>query len=147
MFDLDLSGVKEQKGFEVLPAGKYVATCTNAELKDTASGTGQYIKIELTIKSGANEGRKLYTNFNVKNQNEQAVSIGLGQLKSFLTYSKYANPEKLSNINDLCGLTVGVKTKVKSDDQYGDRAEVSYYLDAAKVMETAVPAKDETIPF
>lgn len=147
MFDLDLSNVKEQKQFEALPAGKYLMTCTNAELKDTKDGTGKYIKIELTVKAGEHEGRKLFSNFNIVNKNQQASEIGQSQLKSFLVLSKYATPERLKNVTDLCGLTVGVKTKIKSDAEYGDKAEVSYYMDASKVMETVTQAKTDNLPF
>ena len=136
---LDLSNAKSNTN-EVLPAGKYVCNVTNAELKDTKNGTGQYIKAELTIIDSANKGRKVWTNFNVKNSNAQAVEIGLGQLKSLLENAGYANPNKLESVTDLCGLTVGVKTKIKSDE-YGEKAEVGYFFKASK--ETAAPSSEE----
>lgn len=137
----DLSGVKAQ-GNETLPAGKYVCNVTNAELKDTKDGTGEYIRAELTVAEGEAKNRKIFTNFNTKNKNQQAVTIGLGQLKSLLESAKYPTPDKLESVSALCGLTVGVKTKIKTDE-YGEKAEVSYFYDAKK----GAQAPQENIPF
>jgi hypothetical protein len=140
----DLSNVETQNSFETIPAGKYLCSTTNAEIKDTASGTGQYIKVEFTVKHGTHEGRKIWTNFNVKNNNPKAVEIGLSQLKTMLVAAKYPTPDKLNGVTDLCGLTIGVKTKVKSDEQFGDKAEVSYFFDASKITENH---PEENLPF
>jgi len=129
----DLSGVKEQSGYELVPEGKFLCACTNAEIKETKDGTGQYIRAELTIKTGDYEGRKLWTNFNVKNRNDKATEIGLSQLKTFLKVANYSNPDKLNSVSELCGLIVGVKTKIKKDEQYGDKTEVSYFFDSSKI--------------
>jgi hypothetical protein len=132
----DLSNVTPSGSFEVLPAGKYNASCTNAELKETANGKGKYIKIELTITDGKFEGRKLWTNFNVVNENQKAKEIGLGQLKNFLLNAGYPNPDILGSVTELNGLRVGVKTKIRSDEQYGDKAEVSYFTKVAPQSDT-----------
>lgn len=126
----DLSGVKAQ-GNETLSAGKYVCNVTNAELKDTKSGTGQYIKVEFTVKEGESAGRKVWAQINVKNDNPKATDIGLSQLKALLVAANHPNPEKLGSVTELCGLTVGVKTKIKTDE-YGEKAEVSYYYPLGK---------------
>lgn len=136
----DLSNVKAQ-GNETLPAGKYVCNVTNAEMKDTKDGSGAYIRAELTVADGEAKNRKIFTNFNVRNKNEQAVSIGLGQLKSLLVAANHPNPDKLGSVTELCGLTVGVKTKIKTDE-YGEKAEVSYYYPLGKDL----PQK-EALPF
>ena len=142
----DLSNVKPQGNFEVLPAGKYICNVTNAELKDTRDGTGQYIKMEYTIKSEVAEGRKIFSNLNIKNNNPKATDIGLSQLRSLLELSGYPTPDKLGGVSELCGLTVGVKTKVKSDLDFGDRAEVSYFFDPKKDSQSDQKATPD-LPF
>jgi len=126
----DLSNVKAQ-GNDTLPAGKYVCNITNAELKDTKAKNGQYIKIEFTIKEGDASGRKVWAQINVANANPKAAEIGMSQLKSLLVCASYPNPDKLDSVTSLCGLTVGVKTKVKTDE-YGEKAEVSYFFEPKK---------------
>ena len=133
----DLSNVKENT-YGVIPEGKYVAMCTGAEIKTTKSGTGEYIRAEFTIENADVGNRKLWTNFNVKNENQTAVEIGLSQLKTLLVKAGYKSPEKLASISDLCGLTVGVKTR-----NVDDRSEIHYFFDVKK----EAPKKSEGIPF
>lgn len=126
----DLSQTKSSN-FETIPDGKYTAACTDAVLKDSKSG-GEYIQCTFKIQHGEHEGRKVFQNFNTKNSNEKAVEIGQQQLKSFLENSTYAGDFKFGSVNEvpvaLCGLVVGIKTKTKRDEQYGDKAEVSYFF-------------------
>ena len=135
----DLSNVKAQ-GNETLAAGKYTVNVTNAELKDTKSGNGKYIKIELTVKDGDFTGRKIWSQINVVNANPKAEEIGRSQLKALLVSANHPNPDKLGSVTDLCGLTVGVKTKIKTDE-YGEKAEVSYYYPLGKdLLQEEIPA-------
>lgn len=129
---IDLSNVKSNN-FETVPAGEYLVNVTNAEMKDTKSGDGKYIKAELTITQGAQEGRRLFTNFNIQNKSEKAQEIGLSSLRSLLEKAGYANPNSLESVTALCGLRVGVKTKIRTQEGYGDTAEVHYFLEPSKV--------------
>lgn len=133
----DISNVKANN-FETIPDGKYTAACTDAMLKDTKNGTGEYIQCTFTVQGGEHEGRKVFMNFNTKNANEKAIEIGQQQLKSFLENSTYSGDYKFGSVNEvppaLCGLVVGIKTKTKRDEQYGDKAEIRYFFkqEAAK---------------
>ena len=139
----DLSGVSTKKQFDLLPDGKYVCHVTEAKMQDTKSG-GMMIKATLTVSGGDYNGRKIFTNFNVQNANPKATEIGLGQLKSLLENSGHKDPNKLGGVEELEGLRVGVKTKTKKDEEYGDRNEVSYYF---KPTETAGQSKQDDIGF
>ena len=123
----DLSQVSTSRNFENIPDDKYVCNVTDAKMADSKNG-GMYIKTTFTVAAGQYEGRKIFTNFNVQNANPQAVQIGLGQLKSLLENAGYATPDKLSGVEALSGLRVGVKTKTKKDEEYGDRTEISYFF-------------------
>lgn len=125
---LDLSNIQTDT-YSTLPEGKYVCSVTNVEIKDTKTGSGQYLKTELTVIDGEAKGRKIFTQFNIKNTNQDAVAIGLKQLKTMLTNANYTNVER-PNISEITGLTVGVKTRIKHDDTYGDKAEVAYFFNA-----------------
>lgn len=139
---VDLSEVKESE-FSPLPEGKYLCNITNAEVKETKMAGGKYIKAEFTISNGDMKGRKIWGQFNIANANPKAVEIGLQQLKSMLVSANYPDPNKLKSIQELCGLTVGVKTKIKKDDQYGDKAEVHFFFTPkSSDLET-----DQVIPF
>lgn len=131
---LDLTNVQENNGREPLPAGEYCAQVVKAEVKDTQAGTGEYIKLEYDLleapKSQGEEPKKLgkvWHQFNTKNPNAQAVEIGLGQLKSFLKVSKFADPNHLTDVNDLVGLTCNIRIKVRKSDEYGDKNEITSF--------------------
>lgn len=128
---INLTGVKTNN-FGPLEDGKYICSVTDVEVKDTKDGSGQYIAATLTVAEGDNKGRKIFTNFNIKNKSEKAVEIGLGQLKSLLEQAKYKGDMEKFTPSNLNGLLVGVKTKTKNDPAYGDKVEVSYYFEASQ---------------
>ena len=128
---IDLSNVTVDE-FDVIPVGDYLCNVTAAEVRDTKNGSGQYIRTELTIADGSAKGRKIFTQFNIKNQNPQAVAIGLQQLKQLLLNANHPSPDKVT-VQDIPGLTVGVRTKVTKSEEYGDKAEVHYFFNPKKV--------------
>lgn len=65
-----------------IPAGWYATMVEKTELKPSSGGTGQLIAVTLGVIDGPNKGSKIFTNFNVVNDNEQAVTIGRKQLSA-----------------------------------------------------------------
>ena len=62
--------------------GVYTIRVEEIELKNTKAGTGQYIGVKFRAEEA---GENFFFNFNISNPNPEAVQIGLGQLKAFLT--------------------------------------------------------------
>jgi predicted adenine nucleotide alpha hydrolase (AANH) superfamily ATPase len=126
MINLDLSDVTESG---VASPGDYLVTCQSAEVKQTNSGTGEYIKVMFE----AENGQKFFHMFNMKNENKKAVEIGLGQLKTFVRVSGKKDPNKLSDVAELVGLRCLVKVKVvDKGDEYGPQARISTFKAAPK---------------
>ena len=123
---LDLTNATEQT-FEVLPAGMYLVRCTVAKIKPTKSGDGEYIEVELTVSEGEAEGRKLFHRFNINNPNAKAQEIGLGQLKSYLTKSGHADPNKLETVGQLEGLQCVAQVVIRNDPGYGPQNDIKYF--------------------
>jgi hypothetical protein len=71
--------------FEALPRGDYTAMITDSVLKDTKSGTGQYIALTMEIIDGSYSGRKIWDNLNVKNQNPTAENIAKASLTRYFS--------------------------------------------------------------
>jgi hypothetical protein len=69
--------------FEALPRGDYTAMITDSVLKDTKSGTGQYIALTMEIIDGSYSGRKIWDNLNVKNANPTAEKIAQASLTRY----------------------------------------------------------------
>lgn len=106
--------------------GDYVVTCTEAEVKQTKSGSGEYIK----AKFEAETGETFFHMFNVKNENKKAVDIGLGQLKKFLRVAGKSDLSKAS-VDDLVNLRVTIRVK-NEDSDYGVQARIKDFKPAPK---------------
>lgn len=125
---------------ELLPAGQYNVSVEKAEVKETKSGTGQYINVTFTIIGGENNGRKLFHMFNIKNENAKAVEIGLSQLKSFMLAAG-AKSFAIDSVTQLHGLYASAKV-VRTSDSYGDKNVIKGFTSAEKVelqSESALP--------
>lgn len=158
MLNLNLSNVetKEAPSSGPLPEGKYHVAITDAQVRETRAGTGQYIKTEFTVMEGDYAKRKLWHNFNIKNPNEQAVEIGLQQIKDMLTaaQSKLADGT-LNSVSELKGLRMQVNVKHEVSESYGTQARINYFeqLQRESEVHPGVPneapqfSSDEDLPF
>jgi hypothetical protein len=125
---LDLSNVVTES--DVIPAGSYFVTLTEATIKETKNGKGEYINAKFRINEGDHEGRNLFMMFNIKNENEQAVKIGLQQLKGFMQAAGFST-FVVKSVADLEGAAAMAVVKNKTDD-YGEKAVISYFKPASK---------------
>ncbi len=121
----DFSDDKETGGS--IEPGEYTFTIAKAEVKETKSGTGEYISVTFKAERGV-----VFHMFNIKNDNAQAQSIGRGQLKTVMRLGGKADFNKLSDVNELIGLRVNAVVKIKSDPQYGDKPQITTFKEAPK---------------
>lgn len=92
--------LQPSQSYDLLPPGWYTAIITEAELKPTKSGTGEYIKVRYDITGPSGQGRVVFGNFNIKNQNPKAEEIGrqqLGDLMRALGLSAVHDTDQLIN--------------------------------------------------
>lgn len=130
----DLTNV-EASSFDTVPAGTYNVALEQAELVDTKSGTGQMIKATFTITGGDHKGRKLFHNFNVKNQNEKAQAIGLQQLKAMLTAAGWKD-FKFDSVTKLEGTKAAAVVRIEKSEQYGEQNRIAAFKPAAADLAT-----------
>ena len=111
-FTIKKEELPEDEGgnYEPLPAGWYEVKITGAELKDTKSGSGQYIKIEYTVTGEKFTGRKIWGNLNIVNESEKAEEIGRKQLSSLMSATGIPT---LTDTDELIGHDLSVKLKVR----------------------------------
>lgn len=142
---LDLSGVTEQG--TPIPDGTYSVIVEKAEVSPTKTG-GEMIKVQYKIKEGPHSGRNIFDQFNIKNQNPQAVQIGLGQLKGMMKSFGHANVNKLESTKELIGLK-GLVTVKNVDDggQYGSQTKIRAYKPLVAASDATVGSTSEaTVP-
>lgn len=111
----------EAQSYEPVPAGWYTASITQAEVKSTKAGTGQYIAVRFDITGPSAQGRVVFTNFNIRNPNPKAEEIGLQHLNGLLRSIGLAS---ISDTDQLLGGNCQIKVAVKKDEEHGDGNEV-----------------------
>jgi hypothetical protein len=123
----DANAVEPDAGrdFELMPAGAYEAEISNAEVKDTKTGTGCYLSLELTILGPSHAGRKVWANITLKNANAQAESIGQAQLSSLC---RAVGLQVLSDSDQLFQRILRIRLKVTpAKGDYPAKNDVSAY--------------------
>lgn len=135
--------------FEPLPAGWYTATITQAELKTTSAGNGQFIKCRYDITGPSHQGRVVFGNLNIKNPNVKAEEIGRQQLGDIMRAIGLA---KVVDTDNLIGGQISIKLSIKDDPKYGASNEVKGFRSVsgssapARSVIPAIPAPAKT-PF
>ena len=121
------------RSFDLLPAGWYAATITGAESRDTKSGAGKYLRVEFTLADPA--GRKVWSNYNVKNDNPAAESIGRQQLAEVV---RAIGKKAVRDTDELRGCVLSIKVKVR---EAANGYEASNEVAAAKALDGSAPTK------
>jgi hypothetical protein len=117
--------------YDVVPAGWYVAQITDAEVKQTKSGTGEYIKIRYDIQGPTSQGRVVFGNLNVKNANPAAEKIGRQQLGDIM---RSVGLSAVTDTDQLLGTTMQIKIDIRESEQYGPSNEVKAWKALAAGM-------------
>ena len=141
---INITDIPEQSNdYSLLPAGDYIVTIKDAEHKPTKSGTGAYIKLKLEVVAPSNAGRVLFSNINIRNDNETAQNIGLAQLGQIMRAGGLAS---VSTSEQLIGITVGIKVTIKdAQNGYAAQNEVKAFKPVSNApvlaQSSAAPAK------
>lgn len=128
---------KGNSNFEPLPAGWYTSTITQAELKTTTAGNGQYIKIRYDITGPSHQGRVVFGNLNIKNPNVKAEEIGRQQLGDIMRAIGLA---RVADTDNLIGKQIEIKLSIKDDPKYGLGNEIKGFKSVAGSTVPAVGA-------
>lgn len=131
---------QSQGGFDPLPEGWYSATITQAELKATSSGTGQYIKVRYDITGPTHQGRVVFGNLNIRNANPKAEEIGRQQLGELMRAIGLAS---VQDTDQLVGGKLNIKLAIRHQEGYEPSNDVKGF----KAMTGAAPAMGGGAPF
>ena len=121
--------------YEVIPPGWYAAEITAAEVRETKSGTGDYIKLRFDITGPEYSGRVVFGNINIRNANPQAEAIARRQLGEIM---RAIGLGSISNTDQLIGGTLSIKVAIRAaSDQYEAQNEVKGFKPLAGAMPAA----------
>lgn len=106
--------------YDPIPAGWYNAVINSAELKDTKSGTGQYINVRYDV-TEIHAGRVVFGMITVKNANAVAEQIGRQQLGELL---RAIGKASVNDTDELLGAQLCIKVGISEREGYEPRNEV-----------------------
>ena len=127
--------------YEPIPPGWYAAEIDKAEVRDTKAGTGKYLKLELVVLDEAHEGRRVFSQINLSNPNQQAVEIGQRELAAL---ARACGVPVLRDSAELLQKQIRVKVKIKTEEgREPDNVVVGYrpLSDAAQAAPKPAAAK------
>lgn len=97
----DATQIEPMASFDVMPAGKYVMAFTDSEMKDTASGTGQYLQMTAEVLDGEFKGRKIWVRLNLINPNQTAVDIANREFASICLAVGVPTPSDSAELHNI----------------------------------------------
>lgn len=145
MFDVT-NVVEQDNSFAPLPAGDYQVIVDDSDFRETKSGNGKYLHLELSVVSEEGKGRKVFDNLNLENPNPQAVEIAQRQLAGLV---RACGKIKIEDSSELHNIPVMANLSVRpASGGYDASNDVKYYKMLPKDTKTypAVPPAESGTP-
>lgn len=146
LLNFNLAEISAEEERSVIPVGTYGAVIESAEMRETRTGTGQFLALGFSLQGNAQyDNARVWTNLNLFNQNPKAQDIGRKELR------RLADALGMSNIVDtdeVIGKRLNIKVGIEKSEGYDDRNTVKAFLplqDAA-IPSFAQPAPQPTQP-
>lgn len=127
--DYDVDAVPVSSGQpDPVPVGEYTLRVCETELKMTKDGTGVMLSAMFEILDADYEGRKVFTNFNIRNKNEMAQKIGIGDLKALCVACGLEFADVKADTSLLHNIPFAAKVGLeKPREGYAQRNEIKKY--------------------
>lgn len=122
------------EGFDVLPAGEYLAIIESSDYVENKKGTGKMLKLTYQIIDGHYKGSKLFNNLNLEHQNKQAEQIAK---KSLNAIGVACGVDVIKDSAQLHGIPMKLDVKVRDSEQYGKQNNINKHLPAKDVQPPA----------
>lgn len=137
--------VAPSTGFDPIPAGKYKAIISESEMKDTKSGTGQYLQLTFVVVEGEYENRKLWARLNLDNPNDQAVGIARAELSAICRAVGVLKPKDSGELHEI-PLTIKVVTRLNKQSGELTNEIKGYEPATAGAVPSMAPATASATP-
>ena len=131
--DFDASSVTPLSQAGVIPAGEYQAMIVESTMKETRSGTGEYLELVFSVTAGEYAGRRIWTRLNLRNQNQTAVQIAKAELSAICRAVGVMKP---TDSTQLHGIPLIIHVGVKKRDDTGQFTNVIRQYEAMPATRT-----------
>lgn len=132
-----------------LPQGWYDVAMVQSEMKPTSAGDGAFLQCVFDVVSGPFQGRKLFSRFNLRNNNAQAQEIAY---KQFSAVCHAVGHLQVGDTSELHGRPLKVRVKVRpAEGQYEASNDITKYDNinaqvAVPVQAAALPPQTPALP-
>lgn len=127
-FNIDWNNIKEDS-YQLLPEGVYGGNITKTEIKQSKSGTGTYVNLEVTLLGGSGvKGRKVFDICMLSHPNSAAVNVGAKKLKS-IADAIGLDITEVESFSEFVGKPLGIKLGVEENAEYGDKNRIKSFLE------------------
>ena len=128
--NFDASQVDPVGEYAPLPDGDYNVMITASDYKETKSGNGHYVSLQMEVQGGEYHGRALWENLNIDNPNQQAVDI------AYRTLSAICHAVGVLNVQDTEELHGRMFSVKYGKDKKGESRVLAYNpADSAPVQQ------------
>lgn len=112
----------EIKDYELLPKGEYQVVIDEAEMKPTRS-FGKMLAVKFSVLTGVHEGRFLFENINLVNDNEKAAAFARVTLAKIC---RAIGCDSVSDTSELVGKRLTISVDIKEPPRGEDGAVKTY---------------------
>lgn len=128
MAQLNFNGTNQEAmdDYSVIPAGVYNAQIVKSEIVSTRDKKGTLLKLQYKVIDGEFKGRIVFGQYNLKNENQQAVEISRKQIKTIC--DAVGKPDGFSDTNEIHGIPIQIKVGIRpAQGNYAEQNEIKYY--------------------
>lgn len=99
----------EVDDFSPLPAGEYVVTIVESEMRENKKGTGEFLELTMKVRDGQQANRQVRDRLNLKHQSQDAVRIDTQKLAKICKAVGVLKPRDSVDLHNIpLVITVGV---------------------------------------
>lgn len=137
-FNFDAAQVPQIEPMENIPPDWYPMQVVESDIKATKDNTGKFLALSLEVLQGPFQGRKVFTNLNIENQNVKAMEIAY---RSLSTICHAIGVIQMTDTSQLHGRPLMVKVGIESQEGREPRNKVTGYkaMEAQQVTPPVPP--------
>lgn len=109
---------QEKMSFDPLEPGEYKVVIAKTEERSSTKG-GQYLMIEFSVVGSSGNGRKIWVNYNLVNDNPTAVKIAKSELAELC---KAVGKPSIMDANELLNLPFIAEVGIRVNKETGDKS-------------------------
>ncbi len=145
LLNFDASTIQPAESFDPIPAGTYLGSIIDTEMRETKAGNGSYLNMQIEILDGPYKGRRVFDRLNLNNPNPKAVEIAQRTLSAICHASGILQVSDSSQLHNI-PMQIKVVIKPAAGDYAATNEIKGYKKSGAPAAPTVAPANEQPAP-